>query len=549
MCYQKTTIYLTATNSSSILSFYSSISDETNQTNITKPKKAFIKHDYSLPNNYYRTSIQLEDQVYSDDPKDMNLLLLEECLSLKSDSTDIFQCIKKLSSEEVEVWKDNLGPIYPEFKSAHSLTCLWGSFCIAFVIYGTMNGCLSSLQHALTKFHEAETLNLVFVLYFTLSFALMPLCECFFDKFQILSAESIPIGSLIFASGLLVLSLKCYETTGLFIAISGLMALGTSILASPAMSSAGSWFNVHLGKAQSSITVGGGIGAIVMPYIFTSIENKSGISNACFFLFLLCTFFLTMAIFFVKDNHKYLIEQELTKREVVLLQQSNSIYCSDNKKATSLQKAIIKVKNILQKYGLTQVSFILVMLSAAIAENCIGFLQLNIETILSFTGVKEANIKNYYAIMNTSGVIGRLAFGIFADYLISANILQSVALITSVLVTTFLWIPNLLNSGTILIIVLLIQGVIFNGIYSITALCISKVSKKEDFAKRFSLLYMIESFACFPIFQFLAHQLKNSLVLSFKTVNIFLIIAAVLSILVQLSHSIEQSINKNKNKK
>ncbi|OBA28396.1 MFS general substrate transporter [Hanseniaspora valbyensis NRRL Y-1626] len=541
MCYQKTTIYLTATNSSSILSFYSSISDETNQTNITKPKKAFIKHDYSLPNNHYRTSIQLEDQVYSDDPKDMNLLLLEECLSLKSDSTDIFHCIKKLSSEEVKVWKDSLGSIYPEFKSAHSLTSLWGSFCIAFVIYGTMNGCLSSLQHALARFHEAETLNLVFVLYFTLSFALMPLCECFFDKFHILSAESIPIGSSIFASGLLVLSLKCYETTGLFIAIPGLMALGTSILASPAMSSAGSWFNVHLGKAQSSITVGGGIGAIVMPYIFTSIANKSGISNACFFLFLLCTFFLTMAIFFVKDNHKFLIEQELTKREAVLLQQNNTKnHYSGNK------KAIIKVKNIFQKYGLTQVSFILVMLSAAIAENCIGFLQLNIETILSFTGVKEANIKNYYAIMNTSGVIGRLAFGIFADYLISANILQSVGLITSVLVTTFLWIPNLLNSGTILIIVLLIQGVIFNGIYSITALCISKVSKKEDFAKRFSLLYMIESFACFPIFQFLAHQLKNSLVLSFKTINIFLIIAAVLSILVQLSYSIEQSIKKKK---
>lgn len=526
---------ISTTDTHSDLSMCSNKNIESSIEVISKVTKAFSNDDIKLEDNH----LLLLPKTESQDLNDVKKILIEDFLDKRIDSRNIFKNIENLTLEDVETWKAHLNNIYPDFHSLSSVGSLWGSFCITFVIFGTMNGCLGALQQLLGKYHDSKTLDLVFVLYFTFSFALMPFCESIFNKFNIISAESIPIGALIFFTGLVVLYFEWYETVGLFAAIAGLMALGTSILAGPAMYSAGTWFNNHLGKAQSLVTVGGGIGAIIIPYIFNLIANKKDISNACFFLLMFCSYFLTMAVFFSKDNDKYLMLQQLLKKERKLLEENMQV-ADATKRSLNLKLMKTRVINFFTLYGINQISFVMVILSSSITEICISFIQLKVATILGLSNLKETDIKKYYAVMQSSGVLGRLVLGVLADSIVDANILQSIVLTISILVTVFLWIPHLFQAGAILIIILVIQGFIFNGIFSITAICISNVSKKQDFPKRFSILYMVESLLYFPMFYFLSHQLRQQLATAIKSVNYILPIAAVISALVPFIRKIEK---------
>ncbi|XBW38471.1 hypothetical protein QEN19_004061 [Hanseniaspora menglaensis] len=520
----------------SLLSLYTSQSSNSNLEALTKPKPVFLNRNMPY-NPYSNIRVFWSETFASPQCDDGCSYMLADFLAFESSSVDIIAYIKKLSEKDKNIWRQKLGNIYPEFSDKFAVTSLIGSFCVSFVIYGTMNGLLGSLRHLLERYHNNSTLNLVFIIYFTLSFSLMPLCDFCNTKFKIRTSEIVPIGALVFAFGLLCLSCNWSKSYGLFISISVIMSTGTSILASPIMASVGTWYQIHLGKAQSTVTVGGGIGTIVMPYIFSSIAETQGIFNACLFLLLLCLIFLTIAVFLIKDNHKYIIAQELCNNDIDSIDDSSKYIYNYNLKSSEQIAALWKkIKEELNKYGILQSSFVLVVISSAIAENSVGYVQLNIEEILSLTNIEQHLIKKYFAIMNSSGVVGRIIFGVLADLIISPNILQTIGLVLSILTTSYLWIPDLFQSGTKLKVILVIQGFIFNGIYSITAACVSRVSEKKDFSKRFSVLYMVESFVCLPLFKLLAHKLKKGLMFSFQTINAFLIVAAVTSLFVPICY-------------
>ena len=470
-------------------SFLSFVNCYENDADISKPVKAFIPCRY--PNTFLSTE-SLTKEITNTEIVDYDNLL---------------KAVDTMNAKEVDKWIKMTKKNIQTPHKLQSLVTLFGCVLIYFVIFGMMNGCLSILKPLLSTIHGDFKADTIVFPYLILSFLLISATNKIFEKLNIDTYLAVLLGSFYYTIGLIVFSLLTYNYYANVIAMV-FMGLGASMLLLPTTKTVNTWFDKHISLAQSMLWLGANTGTLIMPYTLKSLIFNFNLKIASNYLVLLCSFLFFIAGFCCVDNFDYLIREKLLKRQS---------YLNKNKQKNSTSKKV------------NQISFALMILTTTIIENLNSCFRINIVYLFMSYGINFFSVNDYYASMNCSGIFGALIVGILADIGFEINLLQSIFLLLTGLTTILIWVPGFHGTSLKMKIAVVLQGFLFSGVCTSNSLGINLKIRSNNFNQKFSLLCMIQSLGCLPLFEILQMQSNKSNKYYFICMSALLISTSLLS--------------------
>lgn len=466
----------------SFVSFYESAED------ITKPLKAY--HPHSYPKSFF--NVDTVEQIEN---------------TTTIDYKELFSTVNIMSIRDVDAWIQKMNKNMQQPHKAQSLTTLFGCALLYFVLFGMMNGCLGILLPLFSTIYGENEANIIILPFLILSFLLIPATTWIFKKLNVDTYLAVSLGSCVFTIGMSILSLWTYDYYA-NIASMVIMGIGTSMMILPTTRTLNTWFDRHICLAQSMLWVGAGMGSLIVPHTFHYFVFAFNLKVGFSYLVVLSSSIFFIASFCCVDNYDYLLKESLIERK-------NELTCDEDQPS-----CLIEIK---------QISFILIIITTLVLENATSFVRLNNEiTFLSY-GLQYNMMDDYYAAMNFANIFGAIVFGILTDIGINTNFLQGIVLIAVGIVTILMWVPGFEGESLKLIIAVIIQGFLFSGICTLNSISVNLKVKTSQFDKKFSFLYMVQSFGCLPVFKVLEMQSGKGNKYLFICLSAILVTASLLS--------------------
>lgn len=338
-----------------------------------------------------------------------------------------------------------------------------GSFCGLTAVFGLVNS-LGAIQayvslHQLSSKSESQV-SWIFSVFVFISFLFSGQVGPLFDAYGPYHLSI--AGASIFLLGLFTTSL-CTEYYQFFLSFSLCCGLGSALVMTPYVGILTHWFNSRRAFAIGLATMSGNMGGIYIPIMVRKLYSSIGYPWA-----LRTLAFIDLCLFVIS---LLLIKPRLQRSKEGLSFSVSNIF--DYKALKDMKFTWLCIGNFLGELGV--INGLTFLTSYALA-----------------TGQSETTSYALLAILNSTGMIGRVVPGIIADKIGRFNTL--IVTTTMAVITIFaIWLP-FGHTKTGLIVFSVLHGFCNGGIYSLAPVCCGQVCRTRDYGRRYGTMYFVASF-------------------------------------------------------
>ncbi|GMM36421.1 hypothetical protein DASC09_037460 [Saccharomycopsis crataegensis] len=319
---------------------------------------------------------------------------------------------------------------------------------------------------------SASVVGWVFSIYMAMSL----LCGIFTGDLFDMKGPRIPIflgGSLVFLG--VFTTASCTKVYQFILALGLVCGLGIGFQVSSLIGIISHWFDKKRGMATGIATVGGSVGGAIFPIILKKLYSSLGFPWAMRVLAFILAFFEILAL-------------------VLVVPRFPPKKFHHDKKIPLYKRTIKFLKNTVDLKGLKDPRFAYCTLGVCLSET---FLSCSLTYYGSYALAKGNSESTSYlliTILNAMGIFARVAAGYLSDKIGKFNMMTIMVFFSS-LFCLIIWLPFGHTTGG-LYAFSVIYGISSAGVLSLIPLCLSQISRVEDFGKRYSTAYLAAAFGC-----------------------------------------------------
>lgn len=426
-----------------------------------------LRHDNSSTDSYF-SSLQrstvakdIENPYFNKSRSGLENRTTTATFALPRDGSDSTSVLSTAASSTEE--EDDDEDDYPE-GGWEAWRVVLGSFCGLFPVFGLVNS-LGAIQAYVSVNQLADKTESQV----SWIFSVFIFIECFFTGqvgylFDCYGPYYLSIaGTFFFTLGLFATSF-CTEYYQFFLSFSVCNGIGAALLMTPEIAIVRHWFNQKAGLALGVATLSGSVAGVILPILIRSIFNSEKIGYAWGFriLALMSLVLLTLSIFLMKPRLKSSRDYKLSVTTIF-----------DASSLKDWRFTWLCIGNFLGELGV--INGLTFLTSYALAE-----------------GKSESMSYALLAMLNGTGMVGRVVPGIIADRFGRFNTLIVTAAMGSVTILA-IWLPfGKYTAG--LIAFSLAHGFCNGGIYSLAPVCCGQICRTKDYGKRYGTMYFLASF-------------------------------------------------------
>lgn len=346
---------------------------------------------------------------------------------------------------------------------------VFGSFMGLIPVFGMINS-LGAIQSYVTK-HQLKEVNpsavaWIFSVYLALSFLSCVLAGSYFDRNG--TRAPLYVGTVMYTGGLMATA-NCKTLWQFILSFSILSGTAAGILTTPLIGCVATWFLKKRAIATSIATIGGSIGGVVFPMLLRRLYDISGFQWAIRTLAFVCLFCLTCAIFFARERKRIKSDRFVSFPDAFKWYLTSSFgwrYFFEYK-------------------------FLFLALGVAFTENSLTA-SANFTSYSMAQGNSQSESYTLYTTFNAIGILGRFIPAYLADKYFGAFNVMIATISIATLINFVMWLPFGNHLGVLWAYTLL-YGFTTGTILSLAPACIGQISKTDDFGKRYSMAYLLES--------------------------------------------------------
>ncbi|GMM37877.1 Mch4 protein [Saccharomycopsis crataegensis] len=344
-----------------------------------------------------------------------------------------------------------------------------GSFLGLVNCFGCINS-ISAIEAYIARnqlnHSSASTIGWIFSIYLCITLLCGILTGDFFDR----NGPRIPIsiGGVLSFVGVFMTG-NCSEIYQFILAFGVLAGLGSAVQISSLIGVIGHYFYKRRGIAMGIATVGGSFGGVIFPIMLRKLYSNLGFTWAMrIFAFLLLFLDIGALVF---------ITPRFPPKKI----------SANNKKV--FERIILFLKTTLDVHAFRDKRFLFCVLGVTFSEVFLVISTTYYSSYAIFMGNSENTSYLLITVMNATGIIARALAGYLSNKVGKFNIMTIMTLFSSVF-CLIIWLPfGHLTSG--LYVYSVVFGISSAGVLSLTPLCISQISKVEEFGKRYSTCYFV----------------------------------------------------------
>ncbi|VVT48541.1 uncharacterized protein SAPINGB_P001829 [Magnusiomyces paraingens] len=387
-------------------------------------------------------------------------------VSFRTNPAEFTEAVIETSEENINEEEDE-DEDYPE-GGIEAWSVVLASFLGLFAVFGlcTSMGAVQAYVAVYQLSNKSESqISWIFSVFIFFIFLLASYVGPIYDAYG--PYQLIITGTFLFTLGLITTSF-CVEYYQFFLAFSVCTGIGGALLVTPIVSIIGQWFDKRRATAMALATVGGSVGGIVYPLMLRKLYSSIGYPWALRVLGFLCLGLLIFSLLLMKTRMTT-PEDSRSIRETVTRAATNMF---DYHQLQDLRFTGLAVANFLGEIGITNCQTFLT--SYALAQNH-----------------TEGFSYSILAILNASGIAGRIITGFLADKLGRFNtVIASCAM--SALTVFVVWLPfGATTAG--LIAFALTHGFCNVGIVALAPACCGQICRTRDYGKRYGFMYFVAS--------------------------------------------------------
>ncbi|XBW38469.1 hypothetical protein QEN19_004059 [Hanseniaspora menglaensis] len=403
----------------------------------------------------------------------------EDVVSIESQNTEEQKTIiiDSQVANEVEGYDpENYPGDNNELKSWIAVT---GSFFGLLPVFGFINS-LGAIEAYISKHQlanvESTTISWIFSLYLAIAFISTILTGAYFDRNG--GLKPMIVGTLMYFGGMFAMA-SCTKLYQFILSFSVVSGMGCGICTTPLVSIVNTHFYVRRPLANSINTLGGSLGGLIFPITLKKLYSEVGFVWAVRIVALFCLFCLIVATVFAKENKKsgHHQKQEFANRAELLKWYFSTCF------------------NI--KY-LKDWKFVFASLGASFSEVSMTVSATFFTSYSIMAGNSSSTAYLMSTILNAVGIFARLSQGLVAQRYGTYNVIIACAF-TCVIWNFILWLGFGTNSKALWAYVVL-YGFSSSSIFSLTPVCIAKISSTSEFGRKYSTAYMIQAILTLPVF-------------------------------------------------
>ena len=354
---------------------------------------------------------------------------------------------------------------------------------------------------------SASTVSWIFSIFnFTAFF-----CSIFSGAIFDFTGTKIPmaIGTVSFSCGLFLTANA--ETAWQFTLAFGIVTgFGCGTLMSPLIGVVSHYFNKNRATAISLATLGASIGGISIPLLLRKLYPAVGFVWALRILSFICAFFLVFSTCLVKERLK------------------------KERAPTSSWSEFLRmyVLGVFDYKSFSEVRFDFCAMAIALAECSLMITAIYFPSYAVRRGFSESDAYLLVTVINCMGILGRFLPSYVSDKWLGPFNTCIITLVGCAITTLAVWLPFGSSLG-VLYLYSALYGFFSGSILTISPVCCGKISRTEDFGKRYSTMYLVASFLMLVTIPVAGAIIGNG---EIKRYNGFIVYAAMLELIAAIFH-------------
>jgi MFS family permease len=354
---------------------------------------------------------------------------------------------------------------------------------------------------------SASTVSWIFSIFnFTAFF-----CSIFSGTVFDLTGTKIPmiVGTIAFCTGMLMTA-NAQTAWQFTLAFGVVVGFGCGTMMSPLVGVVSHYFSKKRATAISLATLGASVGGISIPLLLRKLYPTVGFVWAIRILTLVCFFFLICSTALMKERLKK--EREPTKGWKEFFR--------------------VYILGLFDYKSFMELRFNFCALAIALAECSLMITAIYFPSYAIRRGFSENTAYLLVTVINCMGIVGRFVPSYISDKWLGPFNTCIITLVGCAVTTLAIWLP-FGYSLEVLYVYAVLYGFFSGSILTISPVCCGKISRTEDFGKRYSTMYLVASFLMLVTIPIAGAIIGQG---EIKRYNGFIIYAAMLELISALMH-------------